>query len=63
MERRAIEEEEEVEQPIEIKQLTDFSLVLVEGGFFDVEVDSFNIPIDVPTKARSKYMMRHKGKE
>ncbi len=63
MERRAIEEEEGVDRHIEIKQLIDFSLVLVEGGFFDVEVDFLNIFIVVPTKAWSKYMMRHKGKE
>jgi hypothetical protein len=31
--------------------------------FFDIEVDSLDIPIVVPTKAWSKYMMRHKGKE
>jgi hypothetical protein len=31
VERRAIEEEEEVERPIEIEQLTNFSSILVEG--------------------------------
>jgi hypothetical protein len=35
----------------------------IEGKFFDVEHDSLDIPIDVPTKAWSKCMMRHKGKE
>jgi hypothetical protein len=36
-ERNAIDKEKKV------KQLEDFSLVLVEGGFFDVEVDSSDI--------------------
>jgi hypothetical protein len=36
---------------------------LVEGGFFDVELNSPYIPIVVPTKAQSKFMTRHKGKE
>jgi hypothetical protein len=31
--------------------LEDFSAALVEGRFFDVEVDSLDIPIIVPTKA------------
>jgi hypothetical protein len=35
----------------------------VEGGFFDVEFDSLDIPVDVPTKVWSKCMMRCKGKE
>lgn len=51
------EVEKEVEQP------TNFSLVLVEGGFFDIKINFPNIHVVVPTKARSKYMMRPKGKE
>jgi hypothetical protein len=42
--------------------LANFSLTSVEGGFFDVESDSPNTHV-VPTKAQSKYMMKHKGKE
>jgi hypothetical protein len=44
----------------EVEQLADFSLALVKGGFFDIEVHSPDIPIVVPTKAWSKYMMRCK---
>jgi hypothetical protein len=36
---------------------------MVEGGFFDVKVDSLNILVAIPTKSQSKYMMRCKGKE
>jgi hypothetical protein len=32
VEKKAIEEEEEVEQPIKIEQLTNFSSVLVKGN-------------------------------
>jgi hypothetical protein len=35
----------------------------IEGGFLDVELDSLDILVVVPTKAWSKCMMRHKGKE
>jgi hypothetical protein len=48
---------------VEFEQLEFFSLVSIEGGSFDVEVDFFNIPTVVPTKFRSKYMMKRKGKE
>ncbi len=64
------EEEEQVEKKnykgrrswttCEVEQLVDFSSALVKGGFFDIEFDSLDIPIIVPTKAWSKYMMRHK---
>jgi hypothetical protein len=40
-----------------------FSSISIEGRFLDVKVDSFDILVDVLTKSRSKYMMRHKGKE
>jgi hypothetical protein len=43
--------------------LVDFLLKLVEGGFFDVETKSPNIFVVIPTKVRSKCMMRHKGEE
>jgi hypothetical protein len=35
----------------------------IKGGFFDIELDSLDIFVDVPTKAWSKFMMKHKGKE
>jgi len=35
---------------------------MFEGGFFDMEPNSPNILIAMPTKAWSKFMMRHKGK-
>jgi hypothetical protein len=43
--------------------LTYFSSVLVEGGFFNIKASTFGILVAIPTKAQSKYMMRHKGKE
>jgi hypothetical protein len=39
-----------------------FSLTFV-GGFFNVEVESPNILVVIPTKAWSKYMMRRMGKK
>jgi hypothetical protein len=61
-------EEEQVErrvanQLVEVEQPIDFSSKLVQGGFFEVESNSFNIPISVPTKAWSKCMMRCNWKE
>ncbi len=55
--------EAEVDQPIEVEQSTNFLWKPIEGKLFNVELDSLDIPIDVPTKVRSKCMMRHKGKE
>jgi hypothetical protein len=40
----------------------DFLSTPVEGGFCDIEHDSLDILV-VLTKAWSKFMMRHKGKE
>ncbi len=62
VERRAIEKEKQVERLVEVEQPTKISSELVEGGLFDVEVNSHDIHV-VPTKSRSKCMMRHKGKE
>jgi hypothetical protein len=53
----------EVEQLVEFQQLANFSLELVEGGCFDVKLESHDIFVVVPTKAQSKCMMRCKGKE
>ncbi len=47
--KKTIEIEKEVEQPIERR-------------FFDIKFDFPNIHV-IPTKAQSKYMMRHKRKE
>ncbi len=55
--------EKEAEQPVEIEQLADFSLTLVKGRFFNVEANSSNIHVVVPTKMRFKFIMRCKGKE
>jgi hypothetical protein len=63
VEKRSTEVEEEVEQPIKVEQLANFSLASVQRGFFDVEADYLNIFVVIPTKAQSKYMMRCKGKE
>ncbi len=60
--KKTIEVEKEVEQPIEIEQLANFSLILIEGEFFDIKFDYPNIHV-IPTKAWSKYMMRHKRKK
>lgn len=66
-------EEEEVEprttkprvfQPVEHNQPTNFSSKLVQEGLFEVfKHVQLIIPIDVPTKAHYKCMMRHKRKE
>jgi hypothetical protein len=60
---KTTEVKQEAKQFSEVKQLVDFSLRPVEGGFFDVEVDSLHTHVVVPTKVQSKYMMKHKGKE
>jgi hypothetical protein len=62
VERRATYKEEKAKQLIEIKQPTYFSLIPIEGGFFNVEGDSLDILVTIPTKARSKHMMRCKRK-
>jgi hypothetical protein len=36
---------------------------LVEGGFFYVKGGSLYVPITIPTKFWSKYMMKHKGEK
>ncbi len=51
VEKKTTKVEEEVEQLVKVEQLVDFSLAPIEGGFFDVEVDYFDILIVVPTKA------------
>jgi hypothetical protein len=43
--------------------LVTFSSELVERKFFEVEVGSFDIHVIIPTKFRTKYMMRCQGKE
>jgi hypothetical protein len=43
--------------------LTYFSSIPVEGGFFYVKAGTLDILVAIPTKAQSKYIMRHKGKE
>jgi hypothetical protein len=60
---KTTEVKQKPKQLSEVKQLMDFSLRPVEGGFFDVEVDSPNTHVVVRTKVQSKYMMKHKGKE
>jgi hypothetical protein len=62
VERRATDKEEKAKQLIEIKQPTYFSLIPIEGGFFNVEGDSPNILVTIPTKAWSKHTMRRKRK-
>jgi hypothetical protein len=63
IENKIIETKGEAKQLVEVEQLGDFSLEPIEGGFFDVEPNSPNIPITIPTKVRSKCMRRHEGKE
>jgi hypothetical protein len=55
--------EEEVDQPVEVEQLANFSSKLVQEGVFEVQLDSPNIHVVIPTKRWFKCMMRHKGKE
>jgi len=63
VEKKTIEVEEKVEQPVEVEQSMDFSLAQIEKRFFDVEANFLDILVAIPTKARSKYMIRCKGKE
>jgi hypothetical protein len=63
VERKATKKEEKVEWHVEVEQLETFSLVSIEGGFFDIKVDSLDTPIAVPIKFWSKYMMKCKGKK
>ncbi len=55
--------EAKVDQLVEVEQSIDFSLESVEGRFFDVETNLPDIFVAIPTKVRSKCMMRHKGEE
>jgi len=52
-----------VQQLVEVERLTTFSSKPIEGGFFKVETSFPDIPIIIPTKSRSKYMMRCWGKK
>jgi hypothetical protein len=63
VEKKTTEAEAKVEQPIEVEQSRDFSSKSIEGRFFDMEPDSIDIPIAIPTKAQSKCTMKCKGKE
>jgi hypothetical protein len=49
-ENKIIEVEAKVEQCVEVEQSENFLSTLVEKGFFDMELDSPDIPIVVPTK-------------
>jgi len=55
--------EKGIEQLVEVEQLTDLSLEPIEEQYFDIDTNSPNILVVVPTKAQSKCMMRCKGKE
>jgi len=55
--------EKGTKQLVEVEQSTDLSLEPIEEQYFDIDTNSPNIPIVVPTKAQSKCMMRCKGKE
>ncbi len=61
MEKGAIEKG--IEQLVEVEQSTNLSLEWIEEQYFDIDTNSPNIPIIVPTKAQSKCMMRCKGKK
>jgi hypothetical protein len=50
-------------QHVEVEQSIDFSSKPIQGRFFEVESNSLDIPIVVPTKTWFKCMMRHNGKE
>ncbi len=63
VEKKATKKEEQVQRPIEIEQCVKYSLGPVEGGFLDIKVGYHDVPVVVPTKSQSKYMMKHKGKE
>jgi hypothetical protein len=63
VEKKTTKVEAKAEQLVEVEQPTDFLAKPIEGGFFDVEPDSLDILVVVPTKAWSKCMMKRKGKE
>jgi len=63
VENKAIEEAKWAQQLVEIEQPTTFSSKPIEGGFFYIKACSPNIPIVIPTKFCSKYIMRCWGKE
>ncbi len=50
-------------QHFEVEQLINFSSKLVKELYFDIDTSSFDVPIAIPTKARSKCMMKCKQKE
>ncbi len=61
MEKGAIEKG--IEQLVKVEQSTDLSLERIKEQYFDIDTNSPNIPVIVPTKAQSKCMMRCKGKK
>lgn len=55
--------EKGIEQLTEVEQSTDLSSKPIKEQYFDIDTNSPDISIVVPTKAQSKCMMRCKGKE
>jgi hypothetical protein len=55
--------EKGIEQLVKVEQSTDLSLERIKEQYFDIDTNSPNIPVIVPTKAQSKCMMRCKGKK
>jgi len=55
--------EKGTKQLLEVEHSTDLSLKPIEEQYFDIDTNSPDIPVVVPTKAQFKCMMRCKGKE
>ncbi len=47
-----------IEQLVKVEQPTNLSLEPIEEQYFDINTNSPNIPVAVPTKAQSKCVMR-----
>jgi len=55
--------EKGTKQLVEVEESTDLSLEPIEEQYFDIDTNSPDIPVVVPTKAQFKCMMRCKGKK
>ncbi len=63
VEKKITKVEEEAKQHVEVEQHADFLLAPNKGGFFDMEPNSHDIHVALPTKVQSKFIMKCKGKE
>jgi hypothetical protein len=59
VENRVLKEVKQAQQLVEVEHLVTFSSKPIKRGFFNVKASSFDILIVIPTKFRSKYMMKY----